>query len=151
VALGRSYSSDQPFVGQSLPCRAVNEAIETLQGVPLHIALIEPESELIDVPAKVLRADMVEGAVNTALQDSPDAFDAVGRRSDPSGTTCPRPQDAAYLARDGGRDRKPALVDGGCCADRCAIGEDQPRNFGRLVPISREAHREFLVLLRKRG
>src|SRR5438094_316920 len=79
AASGSSYSSDQPFVGQPLPCRAVNEAVEPLQGMPLHIALIEPESELVNVPAKVLRADMVEGAVDTALQHGPDAFDAVGR------------------------------------------------------------------------
>src|SRR5258708_38401358 len=75
------YSSDQPFVGQPLPCGAVNEAIEPLQGMPLHIALIEPESELVNVPAKMLRADMVEGAVNAAFQDGPDAFDAVGRNA----------------------------------------------------------------------
>jgi hypothetical protein len=81
AALGRLHSSDQPFVGQPLSCRAVNEAVEPLQGMPLHIALIEPESELVNVPAKVLRADVVEGAVNAALQDGPDAFNAVGRNA----------------------------------------------------------------------
>jgi hypothetical protein len=39
------HSFDQRLVGQPLPCNAVNEAVEPLQGMPLHIALIEPESE----------------------------------------------------------------------------------------------------------
>src|SRR6266576_4412019 len=74
-----AYSSDQPFIGQPLPYRAVNEAVEPLQGMPLNIALIEPESELVNGPAKMLRADMVEGAVDAALQHGPDASDAVSR------------------------------------------------------------------------
>src|SRR5438105_4392332 len=74
-----THSSDQPFIGQPLPCRAVNKAVEPLQGMPLHIALIEPKSELINIPAKVLRADMVKGAVDAALQDGPNSLNAIGR------------------------------------------------------------------------
>jgi hypothetical protein len=33
--------------------------------MPLYIALVEPENELINVPAKVFRADMVKRAVTT--------------------------------------------------------------------------------------
>lgn len=53
------YSSDQRLVGEPLTRDAINEAIEPLQGMPLHIALIEPESELVNVAGKVLLADMV--------------------------------------------------------------------------------------------
>src|SRR2546425_7234146 len=63
--LGVSGNSlDQSLVGQPLAGSAINEAVQPVDSMPLYIALIEPESELINVPAKVLRADMVEGAVN---------------------------------------------------------------------------------------
>jgi hypothetical protein len=35
------YSLDQRLVGQPLPCHAINEAVEPLQGMPFHIALID--------------------------------------------------------------------------------------------------------------
>jgi hypothetical protein len=47
--------------------------------MPLYVALIEPESELVNVPAKVFRADMVKGSIDAALQNSPDTFNAIGR------------------------------------------------------------------------
>src|SRR5580704_7071628 len=46
----------------------------------------------------------------------------------------PYPQDAADLTRDGGRDREPALVDGGRgCADRRPVGKGQRRNADRRL------------------
>ena len=75
------HSLDQRLVGQPLASNAINEAVEPLQGMPLHIALIEPKSELVNVSAKMLRANVVEGAVDATLQDGPDAFDAVGRNA----------------------------------------------------------------------
>ena len=77
------YSSDQRLIGQPLACCPIDEAFEALQGMPLHIALIEPESELVNVSAKVFRADMVESAIDTALQDGPNALDAIGRNAAP--------------------------------------------------------------------
>jgi hypothetical protein len=62
VFLGYSYSFNESLVGEPLPCRTIYEAFETSQGVALHIALIEPKSELVNVPAEVLFADVVEGA-----------------------------------------------------------------------------------------
>jgi hypothetical protein len=64
VASVRPHSSNEPFVSQPLSCRAIYEAFEAPQGVPLHIALIEPESELVHVASEVLVADVVEGAVD---------------------------------------------------------------------------------------
>ena len=70
---------DQRLVGEALARNAVREAVEPLQGVPLHIALVEPESELANVTIKVLLADMVERTVDASLQQCPNGFDAVGR------------------------------------------------------------------------
>ena len=44
----------------------------------LHIAVIQPKCELVDIAAKVLVADLMVDAVYAALQDCPNAFDAVG-------------------------------------------------------------------------
>ena len=43
----------------------------------LDVAFVQPEGELVDVPVQVLRADVVVDAVAAALQDRPDAFNAV--------------------------------------------------------------------------
>jgi hypothetical protein len=43
--------------------------------VSLRIALIEPESELVNAPAKVLVADMVERAVDAAFQHGPNRLE----------------------------------------------------------------------------
>jgi hypothetical protein len=47
--------------------------------MPRHIALVEPESELVNVTSEVLFADVVESAIDTALEHRPNRFDAVGR------------------------------------------------------------------------
>jgi len=73
------YSSDQILIGQPLAGRAVNEAVNALRGMPLDVAFIETEGELIDVAMRMLRADMVERAVNATLENSEEAFDAVRR------------------------------------------------------------------------
>ena len=74
-----SYSSDQILVGQPPAGRAINEAVETVEGMPLHVARIETERELVNVPAEMLGADMMESSVDAAFQNGPDAFDAIGR------------------------------------------------------------------------
>src|SRR5712691_10438141 len=61
-AVSAVRSSNQIPIGQPLACDAIGEAVEPLQGMAFHIALIEPESELVNVPAKMLRADVMEGA-----------------------------------------------------------------------------------------
>ena len=72
-----AYSSDQILISQPLARRAVNEAVDALRGVPLYVAFVETEGELIDIAVCVLRADMVECAVNAALEDGKETFDAV--------------------------------------------------------------------------
>jgi hypothetical protein len=62
-AFSTDRSCDQVLIGEPLARHALNEAV--LQGMPLYIALVEPENELINVPAKVFRADMVKRAVTT--------------------------------------------------------------------------------------
>src|SRR5947208_6233257 len=74
-------SLDQILVSQPLAGNAINETVEPLQGMPLNVALIQPKSELVNVPAQMLRADMMEGAVNATLQNGPDALNAVGRNA----------------------------------------------------------------------
>ena len=51
--------------------------------MPLNLTLVKPESELAHIPAQVLFADMMIGAIDSALQERPDGFDAVGRDADP--------------------------------------------------------------------
>src|SRR4051812_27934414 len=74
-----SYSSDQILVGQPFASRAINEAVNALRSVPLHIAFVQAESELIDVAVRMLWADMVKCAVNAALENGEETFDTVRR------------------------------------------------------------------------
>src|SRR5260370_30794984 len=74
-------SSDQILVGEPLSRNAHHEAFQPLQRVALHIALIEPECELINVAAEMLWADVMERAVDAALQHRPNALDAVCRHA----------------------------------------------------------------------
>jgi hypothetical protein len=37
--------------------------------MPLHVAFIQPKGELVNVPAKMLWADMMEGAIDAALEN----------------------------------------------------------------------------------
>src|SRR5258707_13423027 len=71
----------QILVSQPLAGNAITETVEPLQGMPLNVTFIEPESELVNVPAQMLRADMVEGAINATLQNGPDALNAVSRNA----------------------------------------------------------------------
>jgi hypothetical protein len=83
VVSKRLDSSDQIPVGQPPAGCAVNEAFQPSQRMTLHVAFVESERELVDVPTEVLRADMMIGAIDAALQDSPNAFDAVCRDTIP--------------------------------------------------------------------
>lgn len=71
-------SRDQILVGKPLARGAKREAIHPVQGVTLHVALTQPESEFVGVAAKVVRADMVLDADQAALEHRENALDAVG-------------------------------------------------------------------------
>lgn len=60
-------SFDQRLVGQPLAGCAAHEAVEPLCRMPCHIAFIEPESELVNISAKVFLADVMERAIDAAL------------------------------------------------------------------------------------
>ncbi len=70
-------SRHQPLVGQPPIGDATNKTLKAFRGVPANVAVIQPERKLVDVPAYMVWADVVEGSVDTALQDRPDGFDAV--------------------------------------------------------------------------
>lgn len=46
--------------------------------MPLHVAVVQPEDELIDIPAKMLWIDVVINAMQPALENTPNALDVVG-------------------------------------------------------------------------
>ena len=73
------YSSEQILISQPLTGRAVNEAVDALRSMPPDIAFVETEGELIDIAVHVLRADMVERAVNATLEHSEETFNSVRR------------------------------------------------------------------------
>src|SRR4051812_4989193 len=73
------YSSDQILIGQPLAGGAVNEAVDPLRCIPPDVAVVEPERELIDVAMRVLRTDMVERAIDAALENGKDALNPVRR------------------------------------------------------------------------
>src|SRR4051794_8855616 len=70
-------SCDQRLVGQPLAGCPGNEAVQPGQRVELDVALVQPERELVNVPAQVLRAGMVVHADNAPLENREDALDTV--------------------------------------------------------------------------
>lgn len=74
-------SSDQILVSEPLPCNAVHEAVQPLQGVPLYVALVEPKRELVNVAVQVLITGVVIDAVQSALQNGPNALNPVRRHA----------------------------------------------------------------------
>ena len=68
----------EALVGETLASGSADETVEPLERVHLHVAIVQPECEFVDVAPKVLRAYLMVYAMNAALHDSPNAFDAVG-------------------------------------------------------------------------
>lgn len=71
------YSRDQILIRQPPPGCAFYEAFQPQQGMPRHITFVEAESELIDVATEMLVADVMEGAIDTALEYGEDALYSV--------------------------------------------------------------------------
>lgn len=75
----RGASSCRQFpVCDSFPGYGVYKTIEPLERVPFHVSVIQAEGEFVNVPGKVLFADLVVNSVQAAFQDRPHAFYAVG-------------------------------------------------------------------------
>src|SRR5678816_1878744 len=68
---------NQCLVGKSAFCYAIDKTIKPFGRVPLDISIVQPECELINVAARVLGRDVVEGSVDPALQNGPHALDSV--------------------------------------------------------------------------
>src|SRR3954447_10976303 len=71
-------SCDQRLVCQPLAGCSGDEAVQPGQCVQLDVAFVQPERELVNVAAQMLRAGMMIDAENAALHDREDALDAVG-------------------------------------------------------------------------
>lgn len=65
---------DQPLVGQPSIRNSIHEAVNALGSVPLDVAVIQAECEFVDVPACVLRADVVEGSMHSTLHNGVSAL-----------------------------------------------------------------------------
>lgn len=71
------HSSDQILVSEPPPRDAIDEDIQAIEGVALHVAFIEAKRELVNVTVQVLVACVVVDAVQAALQDGPNALNPV--------------------------------------------------------------------------
>lgn len=71
------FSCGEPRVSQAFASNRIHETIQAFDGVPRHIPLIESKGELVHVPTEMLGAHLMVNAVNPALQDSPNRFDAI--------------------------------------------------------------------------
>ena len=56
----------------------LDETVEPVERMTLHIAIVQAEGELVNVPIQMLRAYLMINAVDSALHDCPHGFDAVG-------------------------------------------------------------------------
>src|SRR5882672_6350452 len=70
-------SCGEPRVGQALPGYCGDERIQSFKRMPFHVPFVETESELIDVPMEMASRNLMVNAVDTALQDGPDALNAI--------------------------------------------------------------------------
>ena len=73
-------SRDHLLVGNVLPGDGIDEAIQTLKGVALDVPFVQPEGKFVNVAAKVLNRDVMEGSVQAALENGPNALYPVRAR-----------------------------------------------------------------------
>ena len=66
-------SCRKPFVSEPLPRNRVHEGIKTIERVASDVPLIQPERELVNVASEMLLADLVIDAVQSALENRPNA------------------------------------------------------------------------------
>lgn len=73
----RLLSGCQILVGDPLPNYCVHKTIQSLQRVTLHVAVVQPEGELIHVPRHVFRAGPMVDTIEPAPQDRAEAPSVV--------------------------------------------------------------------------
>src|ERR1017187_2173155 len=71
------FSCDQFLVGNATSDSGRDQAIQTVKRFASHVSLIEPKSEFIHVPLCVLLAELVKSSVEPALENRPNALNAV--------------------------------------------------------------------------
>lgn len=77
------FSCGQPRISQPLSAHCSDETIQPFEGVNLYVAFVQPPCKFIGITANMLGADVVEGSVNSPLENGPNGFDGVsaGRAS----------------------------------------------------------------------
>jgi serine/threonine protein kinase len=70
-------SLDQPRIGETLAVNCLDKAVEPVQRMPFHVALVEAKSKLVHVAVQMLRAGVMVDAMHSSLHDGPNAFNPV--------------------------------------------------------------------------
>lgn len=70
-------SCDQLLVGHGQSDSCFDETVQAGKRVILHVAIIQPKGELVNIAANMLLAGMMIDAMQTALKNRPDAFNSV--------------------------------------------------------------------------
>ena len=70
-------SLDEPRIGQTLAVNRLNEAIEPVQRVPFHVAIVQAKSEFVNVAMQMFRAGVMVDAVHPALHNRPNTLNRV--------------------------------------------------------------------------
>src|SRR6266511_2479815 len=87
-AESRASSCDKFLVRDASARSRFHEAVEPRKRAALHVAVVEPERELVNVPGKMLRAGVMINANDPAFQHGPHRFDAVGADTVPHVLAC---------------------------------------------------------------
>ena len=69
-------SCREPLVCEALAASGIDERVEPRQRVIFHVPFVQPKRELIDIAEQVFLARVMINAMQSALQDRPNALDA---------------------------------------------------------------------------
>src|SRR5574337_920292 len=123
LALGE-FSCCQFLVGKVLANDRNHKTVEAFKGMAFHVAHIQAKRELVNVAMQMLLGNLMIDAIDAALQNSPDAFDAV--RADAVLTVLSRCVIDAIVAKE--QAIKPDVARGFVAEDRRAnfhVGMDR--------------------------
>jgi hypothetical protein len=71
------HSRDYLRIGDAFPGHGVHEGVKASIGVNGDVTSVQPKSGFIDIPAKVLRADVVPYAMHTPFENRPYGLNRV--------------------------------------------------------------------------
>src|SRR4051794_2902328 len=72
-------SMDQLLVGQPFADRGLDQAVKPCERVPVAVALVEPERELVYVAAQMLTAGVMVDSRDATLEHGEHGLNAIGR------------------------------------------------------------------------